>query len=70
MEQPEAKDKPIIHLADKLSASDTCEWSKNKDLQVCLVNSYISPSIEWLLNKTLVLLYDSTRTSSLGWTFL
>ena len=32
MEQPEAKDKPIIHLADKLSASDTCGWSKNKDL--------------------------------------
>ena len=36
----------------------------------CVLLILISPSIEWLLNKTLVLLYDSTRTSSLGWTFL
>ena len=49
MEQPEAKDKPIIHLADKLSASDTCGWNKNKDLQVCLVNSYIT--LNWVATK-------------------
>ena len=34
LEQPAAKDKPIVHLADKLSDSDTCGWdpSWNKDL--------------------------------------
>ena len=38
LEQPAAKDKPIVHLVDKLSDSDTCGWdpSWKKDLQVCL----------------------------------
>ena len=44
LEQPAAKDKPIIHLVDKLDVSKTCGWdsSWNKDLKVC-PNFYIHP---------------------------
>lgn len=68
LEQPAAKDKPIVHLVDKLDVSKTCGWdsSWNKDLKVCL-KLYIQPLIEWLPDKTLD---GSTRTSSLGCAFL